>query len=136
MSTIHRFKVEKMVRDNVMNRATGRGAVHMSAHNLAPAEHVQALKEKLREEAEEAITAQDKTELMDELADVLEVIQAFAFVSGFSMADIEKARVERKEERGGFEKGVYCEYIEVAEGSLLYNYYKENDKKYPEIKRS
>lgn len=60
------------------------------------------LNEKLQEEVEEYI--EDRT--VEELADILEVIETIVKYKGLSMEQVEKIRLEKREERGGFEKGI------------------------------
>lgn len=43
---------------------------------------------------------------LEELADILEVIEAIVKHKGLSMDQLEKLKQEKKKERGGFEKGI------------------------------
>ena len=63
---------------------------------------MQALGKKLQEEVQEYLEAQN----VEEIADVLEVLHGIAFCMGVSWDEIETARVHKREERGGFEKGI------------------------------
>ena len=63
-----------------------------------------ALKDKLVEEAEEVRQADD---IVEELADVLEVVDALIEVYGLDHGEIEHARADKKAERGGFSRGEY-----------------------------
>ncbi len=60
------------------------------------------LNKKLQEEVDEYI--EDGS--LEELADILEVIQAIVKDKGLSMVQLEKLREEKKRERGGFDKGI------------------------------
>lgn len=65
--------------------------------------HVQLLRAKLIEEALEYL----RTPEVEELADVLEVVDALTKLDlGVSMEDIVAAAVTKRLERGGFEKGI------------------------------
>ena len=64
------------------------------------------LRAKLLEEAEEVTAATDKRTLVEELADLLEVIHAYAACSGVGMPEIDEARQAKQATRGGFGKGV------------------------------
>jgi len=68
---------------------------------LSEAEYRQALLQKLIEEAGEAASA-DEEDLVAELADLYEVIDALMASSGISGDRILEAQVKRREERGGF----------------------------------
>lgn len=65
-----------------------------------------ALQKKLIEEAFEAHDAKSGTELIGELADLLEVIHALAKKLGVSLDEIESERQAKRERRGGFDKGI------------------------------
>ena len=56
---------------------------------------------KLHEEVEEVIEAPED---LDEYADVLEVLLTMAALSGISLEDIEKRRLEKRDRKGGFEQ--------------------------------
>ncbi|MFB8795096.1 MAG: nucleoside triphosphate pyrophosphohydrolase [Microcoleus sp.] len=68
---------------------------------LSDAEYCQALRLKLMEEAGEAAEAKGE-DLVAELADLYEVIDALMASYGISGDRILKAQVKRREERGGF----------------------------------
>lgn len=78
-------------------------------------ETLHELKNKLLEEAHEVFEAyghEDKTELKEEIADVIEVIDAILYHNDISLGEVLKIRDKKKEKRGGFEKGLYLEYID------------------------
>ncbi len=67
---------------------------------VAGEEYFQALQKKLQEEVEEYL----QEEKVEELADILEVIAALADQHGLDMEKLEELRMEKKKERGGFDK--------------------------------
>lgn len=85
-------------------------------------ETLDRLKDKLLEEAQEVFDAyndSDKTHLKEELADVIEVIDAILYHNDLSLSEVLEIRdkkKEKKEKRGGFEKGVYLESIDYIDG--------------------
>lgn len=82
---------------------------------LSQEETLQKLKDKLVEESKEVFDSydkEDKTQLKEELADVIEVIDAILYHNGFSLEEILTLRDTKKEVRGGFEKGVYLTSID------------------------
>lgn len=93
----------KLVRDLIPKIIKSRGE---KAETLTLGEELipKELKRKLIEEAEEVFVA-NKKELAEELADVIEVAFSLAKKSGISRKTIEKVRVKKRRERGGFEKG-------------------------------
>ncbi|MWK40276.1 hypothetical protein GEV43_44245 [Actinomadura sp. J1-007] len=70
-------------------------------------EYKALLRAKLYEEAGEYITGGDP----EELADVLEVVQALAAVHGLGPADLEEMRAAKSAERGGFNDRVVLRLV-------------------------
>jgi len=64
------------------------------------------LRQKLVEEAFEALDAESGQELIGELADVQEVVRALCQALGASTTDIEVEREEKEKRRGGFKSGL------------------------------
>lgn len=64
-------------------------------------EYARRLREKLVEETQEFV--EDPS--VEELADVLEVVYALRDELGVSEQQLEKARLEKRRERGGFARG-------------------------------
>ncbi len=78
-------------------------------------EVLDTLKDKFLEESKEIFEVydkEDKTGLKEELADVIEVIDAILYHNNISLEEVLAIRATKKEKRGGFEKGVYLEYID------------------------
>lgn len=70
-------------------------------------QHYKLLEDKLKEEVNEFLT--DKN--LEELADVMEVLVGLSNVMGYSEEDLFKKREEKKNERGGFDKGIILENV-------------------------
>ncbi len=102
-STTIREVHEKLVRDRIPEAVTRSGELARVA-TLPPEVKVAALKVKLVEEAFEVRDASRK-QLVEEIADVLEVLRALAQEVGVSWNSIEHARASKAEKRGGFDKG-------------------------------
>jgi predicted house-cleaning noncanonical NTP pyrophosphatase (MazG superfamily) len=73
------------------------------------------LREKFIEEAKELLAADGKEEIINELADFLELIEAVQDLEQISTEDVLKKKRIKKEERGGFENRV--KLISVKEQS-------------------
>jgi predicted house-cleaning noncanonical NTP pyrophosphatase (MazG superfamily) len=68
---------------------------------------------KLLEESIEAVKARyDKFELMKEIGDIYEVIDAMIEAYGLSKDNIVALKEDRKMKRGGFKDRIYLEYVE------------------------
>lgn len=86
-----------------------------SSRYMEREETLERLKDKLLEEAQEVFDAygeEDKTHLKEEIADVIEVVDAILFHNNISLDEVLKIRDAKKEKRGGFEKGLYLESID------------------------
>ena len=94
----------KLVRDKIVEKMIGEGKQPIT-HTASEQEYWQLLKQKLKEEAAE-YTAMEKEE---ELADILEVIHAIAEFKKISFPELEKIRLKKKKDRGGFGKKIVWE---------------------------
>lgn len=95
---------EKLVRDRIPEKVAA-GGENARVASLSRQETLAALRMKLVEEAFEVRDA-TKEGLVEELADVMEVLRALTNAAGYSMADIEKVRRRKAKGRGGFDEGV------------------------------
>ena len=91
-----------------------------------------ALKNKLLEEAYETQEANEQ-EITAELADVLEVIHGLCRAYGISVQKVEQIREQKYQERGGFEKGLYIETLEMETTNPKVEHFRKSPLKYPEI---
>ncbi len=89
----------KLVRDNIPEiiRASGRQA---EVRELNLREFQEYLDIKLQEELNEYLVSGD----VEELADLVEVVQAIVIHKGITPVAFEKIRLAKRQERGGFEK--------------------------------
>jgi diadenosine tetraphosphate (Ap4A) HIT family hydrolase/predicted house-cleaning noncanonical NTP pyrophosphatase (MazG superfamily) len=125
-----RFKVEKLIRDNLPDILEKKG-VTFHKRTLDQDAYIASLKDKLLEEAEEVTHAKNAEELTEELADVLEVAHALAQASGISPEEIEKARLEKRKIKGGFNKRIYCACMDMDENNSLIDYFLKKSEHYP-----
>ncbi|WP_366248045.1 nucleoside triphosphate pyrophosphohydrolase [Terribacillus aidingensis] len=101
----------KLVRDHIPAIIQQAGKVPKTAV-LDQDRYIEELKLKLLEEANEISKAEEHNEVVEEAADLLEVLHALLDAKGISLEDIEYARRQKKEERGGFEDRIFL--IEVS----------------------
>jgi diadenosine tetraphosphate (Ap4A) HIT family hydrolase/predicted house-cleaning noncanonical NTP pyrophosphatase (MazG superfamily) len=130
--TLKYFKVEKLIRDKIPAILESKG-VGVDARAMDDEEFFSKLKDKLLEETKEVLEATSPDELCEELADVLEVIHALSKASGLKMQQIEQTRLEKREDKGGFENRIFNDTINIEESSPTINYYLNRPHKYPEI---
>ena len=95
------IRYDKLVRDNIPDviRRAGKQPV---IDTIPSDEMAAALDRKLQEETREYLESRS----VEEMADVLEVLHGIAFHKGIPWEEVESARLRKREERGGFEKGV------------------------------
>lgn len=125
-----RFRVQKLIRDRLpaIMRAQG---LQVFDRRLNDAEFIAALKDKLVEEAQEVGEATSQDDLIDELADVMEVIAALADASGVTAGEIEARRQAKRAERGGFDERVFNAAVEARDGLPAAEYYLARPMQYP-----
>lgn len=96
----------KLVRDNIPNIiANDNEEVFTSV--LTIEEYQEALLNKLQEETNEVKNARTKKEILEELADVLEVLDAISCSQGSDLTEIIRIKEEKKAKKGGFSKRIY-----------------------------
>ena len=88
---------------------------------------------KLVEEAQEVCEANRRHEIIEELADVLEVIDGMCRAYGIDFNEIVQAKKEKHQKRGGFETGMYVESLTMSEDNPRINYFRSSPHKYPEL---
>lgn len=125
-----RFKVDKLIRDRLPEIMRKRG-IQVHERFMEPEEFVARLKEKLLEEAGEVKQARNQAELTEELADLLEVIYSLSKASGISQEQLERARLEKRKAKGGFDQKIYNPFVEIEESNLAIQYYLQRAEQYP-----
>lgn len=103
--------VGKLVRDRIpeLIRESGR-TPHVVT--LSTSAYRSALLDKLHEEAAELSAAQTTESVLEEAADVLEVIAAIAVEHGATLDTIGEAARTKREKRGGFAMRLWLEAID------------------------
>lgn len=130
-----RFKMETLVRDKMPKRL-GKLGVYVEGHSLQPKDHIEHLKIKLQDEVDEVINAVTPKDIKEEISDVLEVLYSIAKYYNLQIEHLEKKRLQKQAERGGFSKGLFVEFVEVEEGDDTHpviEYCLSQPDKYPEI---
>lgn len=96
----------KLVRDKIPEIIEADGKT-CKTHILSDEEYICALEKKLNEEVSEY----QKDKNLEEMADVLEVLQAICIARGYSLNELEEMRAKKAEERGGFRKKILLEFV-------------------------
>ncbi|MCP8615244.1 nucleoside triphosphate pyrophosphohydrolase [Salirhabdus salicampi] len=100
----------KLVRDKIPDIIKKSGKIFTSK-KLSNDEYIEALYKKLYEEIEELTKANSQSEVVEEAADVLELLYALMKVNGTSIEELENVRAEKKKHRGGFENRVFLQEV-------------------------
>jgi predicted house-cleaning noncanonical NTP pyrophosphatase (MazG superfamily) len=96
----------KLVRDKIPHIIVSTGKKPVT-RILEAEEYKQELIKKLLEEAQEFATDQN----IEELADLMEVIQAIQQSFGFSQNELEMVKNKKLKERGGFAQRIYLQEV-------------------------
>lgn len=130
-----RFRMETLVRDKMPKRLEKLG-VFVEGYPLNSRDLLDHLKLKLQDEVDEVLTASTAKDIKEEIADVMEVLYAIAKYYGLQIEHLEKKRIQKQGERGGFTKGLFVEFVEVdddEESHPVIEYCLAQPDKYPEI---
>ena len=133
MSTLRRFKADKLIR-NKMPEIMREWGINIFERKMEQDEYIARLKDKLIEEAKEVISAKEKHEICEELADLIEVIHSLIAVNHLSLEQVEEARLNKKAKKGGFDGKIYTPFAELSSDHEFISYYLDRPKDYPEIK--
>lgn len=130
--SFRKFLQNKLWRDKAAEMLAVHGS-YVDAKILSDEEFAQELRLKIQEEVNEVIAAKNKIELIEECADVFEVIQAFGSLYDFSLEDVAKAQAKKRAERGGFDTRTFVTHAYHKVGSFGETYCLKAPEKYPEI---
>lgn len=92
----------KLVRDNIPNIIKENGEIP----NIEVLSNDRYLKELDRKLFEEMIEYEDSKEL-EEIADILEVLEAIVYARGYKFEDVLKIKEDKKFKRGGFNEKIF-----------------------------
>ena len=96
---------KKLVRDGIPEKIISTGNEY-KIRVLDKTEFGKELKKKLVEESKELSEAPRK-DLLNELADILEITRSIASHYKIQFSKVEKFRVDKKQKRGGFKKKLF-----------------------------
>lgn len=100
------MKYNKLVRDKIPEIIKADGQTPVT-HIANKQEYKQKLLEKLQEEVDEFF----KEKNTEELADILEVIDAICKLKNVNMEKLQKIKQQKAENRGGFQQRIILEEI-------------------------
>lgn len=99
--------INKLVRDNIPSICEENGQ-HPETMILDEKTYALALREKIKEEVSEYLISNE----IEELADIIEVIEALADDQGSSLDEVMKIKKAKQNKNGGFKKKVFLISVE------------------------
>lgn len=131
---MRKFKFSKLVRDKIVDNIISVGN-KPNWKILSDTEFIRELKNKIVEESAEVPRNNDPKAVVEELADLQELIDNLLSVFGVSKSEFRKIKTNKNKERGSFKKRLYIEDVETTNKVTKWvKYYLDNPDKYPEIK--
>ncbi len=126
-----KFKCNKLARDKTLENMKQDGII--TSHKiLNKNDLLYHLKQKLVEESKEVEEASSQNEIIAELADVFELLDAIIKVSEISLENIICVKEFKQKTRGGFDMGIYLETIEMDEDNKWVKHFRASPDKYKE----
>ena len=107
------MQYHKLVRDRIPEVIESDGKTCIW-ETLSDTEYLLLLEEKLNEELAEY----QQSKSLEELADLLEVVQAVVKARGWTWEELEQVRAEKAAKRGGFEKKILLKEVQETESGL------------------
>lgn len=129
---MRRFHNDKLWREKDVVSAEGMGSI-VHRQTLSDSEYDAALKKKLVEEAAEVQLALTRGDLINELADLYEIVDTLLKFHNLSEQSILAAQDQKKNKRGGFVNSNFVTTVEHPIGGYGESYCLDNPSKYPEI---
>ncbi len=128
------FIYAKLVRDNIARFHIEAGHTPKVTY-LKGKELIRALCKKLHEEADEVDAALSREEMIEEIADVQQILDDLCGAENITKEELETIRKAKAKKKGGFTNGVYIETVEMPnESDEWVAYCRKNPAKYPEAK--
>ncbi len=101
----------KLVRDKIPEIIEKAGKKPVT-HIADDSEYWDKLKLKLQEEVDEVLEADSPEEVKEELADIIEVINAICDFKSIDITEVESLREKKAKERGGFKDKIILDDVE------------------------
>lgn len=128
------FRYNKLVRDKIVDFHIACGHAP-DAKYLKDKQLVQALCKKLHEEADEVDGALTVEQLVEEVADVQQIINDLCKAADIPRANVEAVRKLKERKKGGFMTGAFITTVTIPnEDDEWARYCRREPKKYPEVR--
>lgn len=131
---MRKFEFKKLVRDKIVEGIISVGN-KPNWKTLSNKEFIIELKKKIVEEALEVPRTDNVDEIVEELADVQEIIDNLLTALKISKVKLQEIQEKKNKVRGSFKKRQYIDTVETSdEVTKWVQYYLDNSDKYPEVK--
>jgi len=110
-SPVPRTYYRKLVRDRIPEIVAA-GGLRCRTRTLSPTAYARALREKVLEEARELVEARGRDAVLNELADLRELLDSFRRLLGVGPDAFERIVRRKRLARGGFRKRLLLDYTE------------------------
>ena len=127
-----KFKTNILVRDKMIERMKNDGII-VDYKQLIGQAYINALRNKVVEEAEEVAYEYDREKLVYELADLIEVLETLADYIGITKSEVLDAKNKKRELSGGFSSGNFSNFVEIDTENPVIEYYQQRPNKYPRM---
>lgn len=130
-----RFYFEKLVRDKIVQSSEDDPKVlAVSWHELNGIDYRRELVKKVLEEVAEIPVSDDNPEkVLEELADLQEVVDALRNAAGFTEEQVRAAAAEKVAKKGSFVQRHYIDYVDLAPDSEWIEIFRQQPDKYREV---
>ena len=127
------FKYAKLVRDNIWRWHEENGHT-VTGQKLQGVELRKKLGEKLHEEADEVSAALSREEIIEEIADVRQILDDLCAEEAITESEVVAAQTKKSARKGGFREGRYIETVTIPnEDDEWAQYCRKSPEKYPEV---
>lgn len=123
---LRQFYKGKLVRDKIPQIMKDQGIITHN-HSMKNDEYLKALKDKLLEETLEIQKSSSQDELIEEVADLFEVMHALMDASGLSLEQISEARSKKNLKKGAFAERTFLKMVEMEETNPHIHQYQKNN---------
>ncbi len=106
---VKKIYYNKLIRDKIPERIIESGGEY-KVKKLKDKEFAKELLKKVGEETSGLLPAKTKSDIIKELADVIDVIKEIMKVKGISNQEIKKQQQENKKFKGGFKKRLFLHW--------------------------
>lgn len=124
----------KLVRDKVLDDIKKHHSdAKIKYEYLKSDEYRVAILSKVVDEAKELRDSRDRAEMVLEIADVMECLEALMESEKISEQEVFDAKLAKKNRIGGLKTGLFIDWVQIGTPGKLYDYYLKDSEKYPEI---